>query len=259
MAVGIALFAMPSLGTVIWPYEVKPLAARFFGSVFLAVAFASVLAMRESMREPTIVIPIMGASVFGAILFAAAIDVSLFTAHIAAIILWFVLMGGLFVGSVYILVRKRAWPPPFGQAFPMPYWLRRHFLLHTAIVLFFSAQMVVGPNIASGFWPWAVSDPVMRGIGGLFTGVAIGTGYAYIQRSWDKVRLLLPVNVLFVILVLVAMGLHWSVITTESPGWHVTIGWLLLYVYTAAYPIYYLIRPPMNAKGTSTPSGAGTP
>jgi len=44
-------------------------------------------------------------------------------------------------------------------------------------------------------------------------------------------------------MVLLAVVIHWADIAA-GPGWHVTIPWLLLYVYTAAYPAYYLLRPP---------------
>jgi hypothetical protein len=125
----------------------------------------------------------------------------------------------------------------------VPIWLLRHFLLHTVVVLLFSIQMLITPNVAKTFWPWMISDTVQRGIGGLFTGVAVATAWSYRQRSWDRVRLLLPVNITFVSMVLLAVGIHWPDIAA-GPGWHVTIPWLLLYVYTAAYPAYYLMRPP---------------
>ena len=64
------------------------------------------------------------------------------------------------------------------------------------------------------------------------------------QRFWDRVRLLLPVNVTFVSAVLVAVGIQWGVIAAESPGWYVTGPWLLLYLYTGPYPAYYLMRSP---------------
>ena len=45
-------------------------------------------------------------------------------------------------------------------------------------------------------------------------------------------------------MVLIAVGIDWAVIASESPGLHVTVPWLLLYVYTGLYPAYYLLRPP---------------
>jgi len=254
LAVGGTLYTLPTLGPLFWPYPVKPLATRFFASVFLAVAVAAIFALREPRRAPADILLVMGASVFGLILLAAAADLPRLTLDIAGRALWSVLLASLAVASVLFLVRRRAAVTDKGP--PTPRWLRRHFLLHTVVVLFFSIPMLVVPNFQKAFWPWTVSDTIMRGIGGLFTGVAIGTAWSYRQRSWDQVRLLLPVNITFVSMVLLAVGIHWDVIALESPGAHVTVPWLLLYVYTGLYPAYYLLRPPRGENLAATLPGS---
>jgi len=248
LALGAGLFLFPSLGTFLWPYAIKPLAVRFFAAVFLAVAVASLLALRHAEdRRPLDVLLVMGVSVFGLIALAALADPAALRASAGAV-LWFALLAANALGSLLFLVRRPAATEP-DPGPPMPRYLRVHFLLHTVVVLLFSLQFLFAPRLAAeNSWPWLVSDPVMRGIGGLFTGVAIGMAWASRQRTWGRVRLLLPVNVTFVTGALIAVGLHWSVIAAESPGLHVTVLWLLLYIYTGAYPAYYLLRPPREGE-----------
>jgi len=257
LAVGGALYAIPSLGPSIWPYPMKSLATRFFASVFLAVAVASGFALQEKARAPMRVLLVMGASVFGLILLAAAADASRFTLGALGVALWVLLFAALSLFSLILLLRSRRDASVDGP--PVPRWLRAHFLLHTVVVLFFATPMLVAPSFEKQFWPWTVSDPIMRGIGGLFIGVALGTAWCWRQRSWDRVRLLLPVNVTFVSAVLLAVAIHWNVIASESPGWHVTAPWLLLYVYTALYPAYYLLRPPAREAGALQATPADDP
>lgn len=243
LGAGATLYAVSSLGPRIWPYPVKALATRFFASVFLAVAVAAIVALREPRRAPVDVLLVMGFSVFGTIIAAALADFPRLTLGPGAA-LWAILLSTLAAASLLFLLAGRRREAAEGP--PVPRGLRRHFLLHTLVVLFFAIQMLLTPSVARTFWPWIVTDPIMRGIGGLFTGVAVGTAWSYRQRTWERVRLLLPVNATFVAFVLLAVGMHWSVITTESPGWHVTLPWLALYGYTAAYPAYYLLKPPAS-------------
>src|SRR3990172_2132543 len=248
LSLGVALFAVPGLGPSLWPYRIKDLAVRFFASVFLALAVASVVALRVPERRAREVLLVMGASVFGFIALAAVADPAALVASSGAV-LWFALLTAFALGSLLFLLRRPAATEPDAGP-PMPRFLRYHFLLHTGVVLLFSLQFLLIPRFAAeNGWPWRVSDPVMRGIGGLFTGVAIGMAWASRQRSWNRVRLLLPVNVTFVAGALLAGGLHWAQVTAESPGLHVTIPWLLLYVYTGAYPAYYLLQPPASEGG----------
>jgi len=240
LVVGGALYAVPSLGPSFWPYPIKPLGTRFFASVFLAMSVGAFVVLREPRRGPADVLLVMGVSVFGMIVVAALADFPRLVLGPAAAF-WAVLLSSLALGSLAYLLSGRGEVPVEGP--PVPVWLHRHFLLHTVVVLFFALQMLFTPSVAKTFWPWTISDTIQRGIGGLFTGVAVGTAWSFRQRSWDRVRLLLPVNITFVTMVLLAVGIHWSDIAA-GPGWHVTIPWLLLYAYTAAYPAYYLLRPP---------------
>jgi len=252
LGVGGALYAVPSLGASFWPYPIKPLGIRFFSSVFLAVSVASLFVLRESRRGTADVLLVMGVSVFGMIVVAAVADFPRLTLR-AASALWALLLASLAAASLLFLIAGRRETTVGGP--PVPRWLHRHFLLHTVVVLFFALQMLFTPSVAKAFWPWAISDTVQRGIGGLFCGVAIGTAWSFRQRSWDRVRLLLPVNITFVSMVLLAVGIHWADIAA-GPGWQVTIPWLLLYVYTAAYPAYYLLRPPTGAPSVTTPASS---
>ena len=249
LGIGGALYAVPSLAPSFWPYPVRPLGTQFFASVFLAVSVAALFALREPRRGPADVLLVMGLSVFGMIVVAAVADFPRLTLSPASA-LWSLLLSTLAAASLLVLLAGRGEAPVGGP--PVPRWLRRHFLLHTLVVLFFAVQMLLTPSVAKAFWPWTISDTVQRGIGGLFCGVGVGTAWSFRQRSWDRVRLLLPVNLTFVSMVLLAVGIHWGDIAA-GPGWHVTIPWLLLYVYTGAYPAYYLLRPPTGTPSTTPP------
>jgi len=172
LSLGVALFAVPGLGPSLWPYRIKDLAVRFFASVFLALAVASVVALRVPERRAREVLLVMGASVFGFIALAAVADPAALVASSGAV-LWFALLTAFALGSLLFLLRRPAATEPDAGP-PMPRFLRYHFLLHTGVVLLFSLQFLLIPRFAAeNGWPWRVSDPVMRGIGGLFTGVAM--------------------------------------------------------------------------------------
>src|SRR5207244_13207296 len=47
LPLGMIMYVIPETTTAFWPYAIKPLASRMFGSMFLALAIAAILALRD--------------------------------------------------------------------------------------------------------------------------------------------------------------------------------------------------------------------
>lgn len=238
LGVGIWLYLVPEHVGRLWPYAMKPLATRFFASVFLAVALGSLFALRERAEAHVRVLLVLGVSVFGLILLAALPTLRL---DGLGVLLWLAIFVAIPLGSAAFLWSGRG-ATSVAAAEPVPAGLRYSLLAHTVVVVVFATPMLLVPDLSRQFWPWIVTLPIMRGIGGLFLGVVVGTAWAFRQRAVSRLRVLLPVNVTFVSFVLLAVAFQWNVVTTESPGLAVTVGWLLLYFFTGGYALLYLLR-----------------
>src|SRR2546427_12293713 len=47
LPLGIIMYVIPETRTAFWPYAIKPLASRMVGSMFLALAIATILSLRD--------------------------------------------------------------------------------------------------------------------------------------------------------------------------------------------------------------------
>jgi len=244
--VGGSLYAVPSSSVAFWPYSMKPLATQMFASLFLAVALAAGLALRVSRLYSLRILLIQGAAMSGLILLTALPSYLPSSYPGLGAFAWLALFTIYFAGSVVLLLAIRSTGETDGSVAsklrPIPKALKVCLLLHTVIVVIFGLQMLTLPDLALNFWPWKVSENIMRGLGGLFVGVTVGSGWAYFQKYWEDVRAVFPSYTAFATLVLLAVGLHWDVITAESPGLQVTVIWIILYIFTALYPAYFYLQ-----------------
>jgi len=244
--VGSSLYAVPTSSVAFWPYSMKPLATQMFASLFLAIALAAGLALRVSRLSSLRILLIQGAAMSGLILLTALPNyLPPFHPSLGAFA-WLTLFTIYFAGSIVLLLAIRSTAETDASADsklrPIPKALKVCLLLHTVIVVIFGLQMLTLPDLALNFWPWKVSANIMRGLGGLFVGVTVGSGWAYFQKYWEEVRAVFPSYTAFATLVLLAVGLHWDVITAESPGIQVTVIWIILYIFTALYPAYFYLQ-----------------
>ena len=244
--VGGSLYAVPSSSVAFWPYSMKSLATQMFASLFLAVALAAGLALRVSRLYSLRILLIQGAAMSGLILLTALPNYLPPSYPSLGAFAWLALFAIYSVGSVVLLLAIRSTAETDASVDsklrPIPKVLKVCLLLHTVIVVIFGLQMLTLPDLALNFWPWKVSANIMRGLGGLFVGVTVGSGWAYFQKYWEDVRAVFPSYTAFATLVLLAVGLHWDVITAESPGIQVTVIWIILYIFTALYPAYFYLQ-----------------
>ena len=244
--VGGSLYAVPTWSVAFWPYSMRPLATQMFASLFLAVALAAGLALRVSRLYSLRILLIQGAAISGLILLAAVPSYLPPSHPSLGAFAWLTLFTIYSAGSVVLLLAIRSTAETAVSADSMlrliPKALKICLLLHTVIVVIFGLQMLTLPDLALNFWPWKVSANIMRGLGGLFVGVTVGSGWAYLQKYWEDIRAVFPSYTAFATLVLLAVGLHWDVITAESPGLQVTVIWIILYIFTALYPAYFYLQ-----------------
>ena len=251
LLIGLPMYLFPSvMSSGFWPYSMKPLATRMFASMFLAVALAMTLALWESNWESVKILFIQGTPMYGLILLAALMNFPKLQLTIAGTIAWLALFSALTLGSLFIFlersIRAKKETDSTHMRTPIHRGLKYSLLLHTIIVVAFGLQMLIVPDVALNFWPWTLPSIIMQGLGGLFIGITVGTGWAYTQKSLERVKIALPAYTTFSTLVLLAVAIDWNVITTESPSTQVTLLWLVLYAYTALYALYYYLRQSSN-------------
>ncbi len=240
---GASIYLDPPLITSVWPYSVKSLGARMFASMLLALAVVLVGSFIAGARSSAKGVLVTVTPIFTMVLVAALANLG--TVYLAGVrgeewIAIFGLVVGL--GAFLIWSGRNEHDDETQDTRPVPRGLRVALVLHTVIVVFFGLNMLFLPTLALNFWPWNVSGIVMQGLGGFFIGSAAGTGWAAMQKHCEAVRKVLPSYFSFTLLVLVAVALDSGVIASESPGLHVTVTWLSIYLYVTIYSIYYFLR-----------------
>jgi hypothetical protein len=95
-------------------------------------------------------------------------------------------------------------------------------------------MMLLIPDVAQAqFWPWKVAVPTMQMFAALFLATCFATGWASLQSDVGRIRVLLPLDMIFPSLALLAVGIHWDVVSRESPGILVTGVWVFIYSFVA--------------------------
>lgn len=122
---------------------------------------------------------------------------------------------------------------------------RIFFGIQTGVVGVFGAMMIILPGVAqTEFWPWKVATPTLQTFGALFLATCVATGWAILQKDPSRIIVLLPLDAVFPTLALLAVGIGWSTIVSESPSWLVTGVWLGLYSFVAVGStiLYVILR-----------------
>ncbi len=63
------------------------------------------------------------------------------------------------------------------------------------------------------------------------------------QTDIGRIRVLLPLDIIFPSLALLAVGIHWDVISSQSPSAPVTAVWVFIYAFVAAGSTYLYFSP----------------
>ncbi len=240
LVMGTLFFAYPNLVIGLWPWPVKALAVRFIGAIFLAIAFGCWSALRAKIWQRAKILVLVGGTFFG---ITSIVSIVLVASQNGgyAISAWtgYFLVASL--GNFYILYRY-GWPRKpqdrLGRAQP---WktARWFFWIQTVVVGVFGIMMLLLPNIAQAqFWPWLVATPTLQMFAGLFLATCLATSWASLQTDIGRIRVLLPLDIIFPSLALMAVGIHWDVISSQSPSALVTAVWVFIYAFVAVGSAY---------------------
>ena len=240
LVLGALFFAYPSLVISLWPWPVMALAVRFIGAIFLAIAFGCWSALRAKIWQRAKILMLVGGTFFG-ITAIVSIVLAATQGGGSVISTWtgYFLVASL--GNFYLMYRY-GWPrKPQDRLGEVQPWrnARWFFRIQTVVVGVFGTMMLFLPNIAqTQFWPWQVKTPTMQMFAGLFLATCLATGWASLQTDIGRIRVLLPLDVIFPSLALLAVGIHWDVISGESPGAPVTSVWVFIYAFVALGSAY---------------------
>jgi len=240
LVMGALFFVYPSLVIDLWPWPVKTLAVRFIGAIFLAIAFGCWSALRSKIWQRAKILVLVGGTFFGitsivSIVLAASQD----GGYVISTWTGYFLVASL--GNFYLLYRY-GWPRKpqdrlgKGQPWRTARWF---FRIQTVVVGVFGIMMLVLPSVAqTQFWPWLVATPTLQMFAGLFLATCLATGWASLQMDIGRIRVLLPLDVIFPSLALLAVGIHWDVVSSQSPSPLVTSVWVFIYAFVAIGSCY---------------------
>jgi len=237
---GALFFVYPSLVVDLWPWPVKALAIRFIGAIFLAIAFGCWSALRAKIWQRAKILVLVGGTFFGITsIVAIVLALSQGVGYVVSSWTGYFLVANL--GNFYLLNRY-GWPrkPQDRLGASQPWKTARWFFrIQTVVVGVFGIMMLLLPSIAQAqFWPWQVAIPTLQMFAGLFLATCLATGWASLQTDIGRIRVLLPLDVIFPSLALLAVGIHWDVISIQSPSVLVTGVWVFIYAFVAVGSAY---------------------
>jgi hypothetical protein len=245
LVMGALFFVYPSSVIGLWPWSVKALAVRFIGAIFLAIAFGCWSAFRARIWQRAKILVLVGGTFFGiASIVSTVLAASQGGGYVISAWTGYFLVAS--VGNFYLLNRYR-WPrKPQDRLGPGQPWKTAHwfFRIQTVIVGVFGIMMLLLPDVAQHqFWPWLVATPTLQMFAGLFLATCLATGWASLQTDTGRIRVLLPLDVIFPSLALLAVWTHWDVISRESPSVPVTGVWVFIYAFVAIGSAYLYSSP----------------
>src|SRR5437870_6720622 len=239
LVMGALFFVYPSLVVDLWPWPVKALAIRFIGAIFLAIAFGCWSALRAKIWQRAKILVLVGGTFFGITsIVAIVLAVTQGVGYVVSSWTGYFLVANL--GNFYLLNRY-GWPrkPQDRLGASRPWKTARWFFrIQTVVVGVFGIMMLLLPSIAQArFWPWQVAIPTLQMFAGLFLATCFATGWASLQTDIGRIRVLLPLDVIFPSLALLAVGIHWDEIA-QSPSGLVTGVWVFIYAFVAVGSAY---------------------
>ncbi len=240
LVMGALFFVYPNLVISLWPWPVKALAIRFIGAIFLAIAFGCWSALRAKIWQRAKILVLVGGTFFG-ITSIVSIVLSALQGGGYVISTW---TGYFLVASLgnFYLLNRNGWPrKPQDRLVAGHPWktARWFFRIQTVVVGVFGIMMLLLPGVAQAqFWPWLVATPTLQMFAGLFLATCLATGWASLQTDIGRIRVLLPLDMIFPSLALLAVGIHWDVISSQSPNALVTGVWVFIYAFVAAGSAY---------------------
>jgi hypothetical protein len=246
LVLGLIFYIYPPFVIPYWPWPVKELAVRFFGAIFLAIAFGCWSAVHAERWQRAKVLVLVGGTFFG-ITGIVSLVRGITVSNDASSWVW----TGYFLiaaSGCLVLLQRYGWHRRQGDSLAsstIPRGARVFFGIQTSVVGIFGIMMLLLPSIAQQeFWPWKVYVSTLQTFAALFLATCLATGWAAMQKDPERIRVLLPLDAIFPSLALLAVGISWRVIVAESPSWLVTGVWVGLYSFVAAGStiLYFALR-----------------
>jgi len=240
LVLGALFFVQPDVAIGLWPWPLKALAVRLLGATFLAITFGCWSALRVKVWQRGKILILVGATFFG-ITSVIAAGTGLSQTAGSSIWAW---TGYFLVATLGLLaiLNHHGWyrRPQDMIGMDSPWKLARLFFrIQTVAVGVFGSFMLFIPELAlDQFWPWDVAFPTLQTFAALFLATCLATGWASLQTEKARIRALLPLDAIFPTLALLAVGIHWDVVRTESPSDVVTGVWVFLYAFVAVGSTY---------------------
>lgn len=243
LVLGAFFFVQPEAATGLWPWPVKTLAVRFLGAIFLAITIGCWSALRVKTWQRGKILILVGTAFFG-VTFLITTEVGLSQDTGSGVWAW---AGYFFTATLGLLaiLKKHGWTRrPQDRIGREPSWAQAKvfFRIQTVAVGVFGSLMLFLPELArdatAGFWPWDAEIATLQTFAALFLATCLATAWASLQTEKARIRALLPLDAIFPALALLAVGIHWEVIVTQSPSASVTGVWVFLYSFVAAGSTY---------------------
>ncbi len=227
LASGGGLLAIPDDLAAIWPWELPPFNAAFFGAVYLAsLLSAAMLAYTGRWSPARIVLPMI--LLFTAVLFVLTlVYLDRFELVNAFTWIWLALYTLIPLNAAYHLWLYRGWKPA-GAAVPGGA-VRVLLLLIAAVYGLYGLGLLAAPGPFSAFWPWAVDEFHARMYSVAFLTPALGALLLLRAAAWAEVfslGLTLAGGGLFTLLGFLLVALRLGRVDWAAPG---TWLWLALF------------------------------
>ena len=224
---GLLLFADPLRVASTWPWELPPLAARFVGGSFAAIALAALVTSRSPagavamsiIGVAQLLVPLCGWLMLGEV------------TSLPGLVVLTVVIGIIAAGyGRFLAAGARPSPgPEAGQ--PLERWLRTWLAVHLAFVAPVGLTMYLVPAQVAGLWPWTMPVIDVRLLGSIFLASALLS--AWTIRPGCRRAEMDPVLTAYAVFATLALGA--SIVSFGLFDPHRVVTWLFfgLYVYVA--------------------------
>ncbi|MFW9811561.1 MAG: hypothetical protein ACFFF9_03830 [Candidatus Thorarchaeota archaeon] len=109
--------------------------------------------------------------------------------------------------------------------------LKYTWILHFLVTIFFGVALFVVPDVFFGSMGWPVEIAMDRSFGSMFIALAIISLLAFREESFDRVEILVILEILLTLLGLVAS--LWNMLTMTLP----VVGW----AFTGLYALFFIL------------------
>ncbi len=244
LLLGTVFFVYPRLVISLWPWKVQELAVQFLGAIFLAITLGCWSALRAKGWQRGKVLPVVGGVFFGITAVITALQIPSEGLN-STIIAWTAYFS-LAAAGLFLVILRQGWcrrPRDNITIGPAVRAASLFFRTQTLVVGVFGTLMLFLPDLAKQqFWPWTVNTPTLQTFAALFLATCIATSWAVRQADRGRILALLPLDAIFPAMALLAVGIHWNVITSQSPSGLVTGVWVFLYSFVATGSTFLFLR-----------------